>query len=82
MAALWGPYTPAIRRWEHRLGRPAPTPVDDANRLSPRFVEWMMGYPEGWVDGLNRTAALKALGNAVVPQQGEAALRILTGAAA
>ena len=36
-----------------------------------------MGYPQGWVDGLTRTQALKALGNAVVPQQGEAAIRIL-----
>lgn len=34
----------------------------------------MMGYPEGWVAGLTRTQALKALGNAVVPQQGYAAL--------
>ena len=34
----------------------------------------MMGYPDGWVDGLGRTAALKALGNAVVPQQALAAL--------
>lgn len=36
-----------------------------------------MGYPEGWVDGLNRTAALKALGNAVVTQQALAALHEL-----
>lgn len=33
-----------------------------------------MGYPEGWVDGLSRTQALKALGNAVVSQQALAAL--------
>jgi hypothetical protein len=37
----------------------------------------MMGYPEGWTAGLTRTQALKALGNAVVPQQGLAALREL-----
>ena len=41
------------------------------------FVEWMMGFPERWVDGLTRTAALKALGNAVVPQQGAYALSVL-----
>lgn len=70
----WGAYEPAIRRHERAFGRPAPRPVDDAGRLSPAFVEWMMGYPEGWVDGLSRTQALKALGNAVVPQQGFAAL--------
>jgi DNA (cytosine-5)-methyltransferase 1 len=43
------------------------------------FVEWMMGFPEGWVSDLSRTQALKALGNAVVPQQGAAALSMLIG---
>ena len=74
----WGQYEPAIARWEHVLGRTAPAPTDTAGRLSPRFVEWMMGYPQGWVDGLTRSQALKALGNAVVPQQGAAAVRLLT----
>jgi len=27
-----------------------------------------MGFPDGWVDVLSRNQALKALGNAVVPQ--------------
>lgn len=40
----------------------------------------MQGYPEGWVDGLTRTAALKALGNAVVPLQGATACRLLLDA--
>jgi len=31
----------------------------------------MMGFPTGWVDGLSRTAALRCLGNAVVPQVAE-----------
>ena len=56
---------------------PAPHPVDDANRLAPEFVTWMMGFPAGWVGGMTRTQALKALGNAVVPQQGAAALGLL-----
>ena len=43
----WGVYEPAIRRWE-RLTRSAPRPTDDRGRLEPRFVEWMMGAPEGW----------------------------------
>lgn len=43
------------------------------------FVGWMMGFEEGWVDGLTRTAALRCLGNAVVPLQGAAALSILRG---
>jgi DNA (cytosine-5)-methyltransferase 1 len=51
--------------------------VDEKNRLAPPFVEWMMGFPAGWTDGMTRTQALKALGNAVVPQQGAAALALL-----
>ncbi len=69
-ADRWGDYAPAIARWEHVLGRPAPAPVDGKGRLSPVFVEWMMGLPAGWVTdhGLLRTAELKMLGNGVVPQ--------------
>jgi hypothetical protein len=40
----------------------------------------MMGYPEGWTAGLKRNARLKALGNAVVPQQGTMALSLLLAA--
>lgn len=77
----WGTYEPAIRRWE-RLTRPAPAPTEPgargAHRLSPVFVEWLMGLPAGWVTdpdiGLTRTQQLKALGNGVVPQQAAAAL--------
>lgn len=81
--AGWGPYGPAVARWEAVLGRPAPPPTEPgktAERLSPRFVEWMQGLPEGWVTdvpGLSRNAQLKALGNGVVPAQAELALRIL-----
>lgn len=79
----WGPYEPAIRRWEHILGRPAPAPVDARGRLNPALVEWMMGYQEGWVTDVTdrRTDALRMLGNAVVPQQAELALRMLLEAA-
>jgi DNA (cytosine-5)-methyltransferase 1 len=56
---------------------PAPHPVDDKGRLHPPFVEWMMGFPPSWTDRSTRTQALKQLGNAVVPQQGAAALSIL-----
>ncbi len=73
-------YGPAVARWEQILGRPAPAPLD-GKRLNASFVEWMMGFPQGWVtDILPRTAALKALGNAVVPQQAVLACRILMGA--
>lgn len=79
---VWGPYEPAIRRWEHVLGRPAPEPTDIGARgarvLSPRFSEWLMGLPAGHVTsvaGLSRNDQLIALGNGVVPQQAAAALR-------
>lgn len=73
-AATFGRYADAVARWETILGRPAPDPTDDG-RLAPPFVEWMMGYPAGWVtDTLtNRREALHALGNAVVPQCAAAA---------
>lgn len=83
-APEWGPYLPAIRRWERVLGRPAPRPTEPGRngreRLSPRFVEFLMGLPDGWVTdvpGLTRNAQLTALGNGVVPQQAEAAYRML-----
>ena len=70
-----GRYEAAVGRWEAIHG-PAPHPLADG-RLNPSFVEWMMGYPAGWVDGLTRAEALKALGNAVVPQVAELAWREL-----
>lgn len=78
-ATDWGKYTPAIRRWESVLGRPAPEPTverNDKRRLNPQFVEWMMGLPDGWVTGHGLSAAqeLKMLGNGVVPQQAHAAI--------
>lgn len=81
-AVDWGLYEPAIRRWE-RLTRPVPAPTVQHNgrhRLSPAFVEWMMGLPEGHVTGhgLSSAQALKMLGNGVVPQQARLALGLLT----
>jgi DNA (cytosine-5)-methyltransferase 1 len=51
------------------------------SKLSSRFVEWMMGLPEGWVTGvgLSRSQELKMLGNGVVPQQAAAAYGHLLG---
>ena len=76
----WGVYAPAVRRWE-RLTRPAPPPTETNKagnqHLSPRFAEWMMGLPDGWVTdvpGLTRAAQLKAIGNGVCPQQATAAI--------
>jgi DNA (cytosine-5)-methyltransferase 1 len=79
----WGVYGAAIRRWEHVLGRGAPSPTEPGRtgqRLSPRFVEFLMGLPDGWVTdvpGITRADQLRMLGNGVVPQQGAAALRRL-----
>jgi DNA (cytosine-5)-methyltransferase 1 len=36
-------------------------------RLNHTFVEWLMGFPRGWTEGMSRTARLRALGNAVLP---------------
>jgi DNA (cytosine-5)-methyltransferase 1 len=64
-------------------GRSVPYPIEAGTRgqprLSSRFVEWLMGLPAGFVTdlGLPRNAELRALGNGVVPQQAERALRKL-----
>lgn len=86
-AVAWGRYEPAVRRWE-RLTRPAPDPTELApkggRRLSPRFTEWMQGWPDGWctdVPGVTRNDMLKICGNGVVPQQASEALRRMLPAA-
>jgi DNA (cytosine-5)-methyltransferase 1 len=79
----WQEYAPAIQRWEPAIGRAAPSPVERGTRgqprLASRFVEWLMGLPAGYVTdlGLPRSAELRVLGNGVVPQQAERALRQL-----
>ena len=77
--AEFGQYADAVHQWGCLLGRTAPHPTING-RLAPPFVEWMMGYPEGWVtDTLtSRRQALHALGNAVVPQCAAAAFQQLT----
>jgi DNA (cytosine-5)-methyltransferase 1 len=100
----FGVYREAVELWSS-LFRPAPPPTVPSKRgkpqLNPRFCEWMMGLPDGWVTGvpklgrktpehprggatrmqvqalLSRAAALRMLGNGVVPQQAELALRRL-----
>ena len=78
----WGQYAAAIARAERAIGRPAPPPTEPGPkgtpRLSPRFVEFLMMLPEGWVTdvtGISRNDQLKMLGNGVVPAQCAAALR-------
>ncbi len=81
----WQEFEPAIRQWERRLGRPAPAPSVFGPRggvkVSPAFGEWLMGLPEGRitdVPGLSINEQLKLVGNGVVPQQAEHAIRYLT----
>ncbi|MFJ8541755.1 DNA cytosine methyltransferase [Streptomyces sp. NPDC093586] len=81
-------YGPAIHRWERITGRAAPCPTEPGTRgnrrLSPAFVEWMMGLPAGWVTAvpdIPRREQLKILGNGVVPHQAHHAYGLLLGAA-
>lgn len=83
--ATFGPYAPAITRWEKVTGRAAPPPTTPPRRaggkpqLSARFVEWMMGLPDGHVTDLDlsRERQLRLLGNGVVPQQAALAVHTL-----
>ncbi|GAA2734102.1 DNA cytosine methyltransferase [Actinocorallia aurantiaca] len=83
ISASWGVYEASIRRWEVVTGRAVPWPTEvgtrGQTRLAARFSEWLMGLPAGYVTdvGISRSAQLKLLGNGVVPQQAEAALRWL-----
>lgn len=79
----WGKYAPAIHRWESAT-RLAPNPTEPNSkgkpRLSPAFSEWLMGWPAGWVTdvpGISRNDQLRIIGNGVVPQAAEVALRYL-----
>jgi DNA (cytosine-5)-methyltransferase 1 len=78
----WEQYQPALERWAAVLGRPAPPhAIPDpklGHRLSPRFAEWMMGLPDGWVSAVP-SHQLTMLGNGVVPQQVAAAAALWLG---
>lgn len=80
----YGDYAPAIARWEKVTGRDAPPPTNPPReggkpQLSARFVEWLMGLPDGHVTDLNlsREQQLRMLGNGVVPQQAALAVHTL-----
>ena len=77
-------YGPAIGRWETVLNREVPDDLtyhheNGSVKVSPEFIEWMMGVPPGWVTDvdLSYTRKLELLGNGVVPQQAERAYAIL-----
>ncbi len=70
----WGRFAQAVERHAQAIGAQPPDPTEPnrngAPRLRPAFAEWMMGLPAGHVtNSLDRSPALKALGNGVVPQQ-------------
>lgn len=70
-------YGAAIERWEKTFGREAPQLAEPKGTLNVEFIEWMMGFPKGWVTDVNdvsRTAQLAALGNACTPQQASEAV--------
>jgi DNA (cytosine-5)-methyltransferase 1 len=78
----FGSWQCGVDKWSRIVGRTAPVPyvmVNDKAKISPVFVEWMMGLPEGWVTGhgLSLSQELKMLGNGVVPQQARLALELL-----
>lgn len=85
LTTTYGPYAPAITRWEQVTGRAAPPPTNPPRRaggkpqLSARFVEWLMGLPDGHVTDLDlsRERQLRMLGNGVVPQQAALAVSSL-----
>ena len=69
------------RKLTSRLGmhlQAVPNPLDQ-DKLNAKFVEYMMGLPQGWVTDLDisRAQQLKILGNGVVPQQAYYALQQL-----
>ena len=81
----WGPYAPAIARWEAIVG-PAPAPTKPGKKgrpkLNPEFACWMMGSPPGRVTevpGITDNEALKIAGNGVVQQQAAHALQTMLG---
>jgi len=84
---------PALKRWQNISRRKMPAQFDTTlrgtQRTSVAFVEWVMGWPKGWVSELPddnwmngrsgltpipKEYALRVLGNGVVPQQVQMAL--------
>jgi DNA (cytosine-5)-methyltransferase 1 len=76
---VWPPGPADREAWERVIAvRPDLAPAIDG-KLNPRFVGWLMGLPEGWIEipGAARVDQLRALGNAVIPATAELAFRTL-----
>jgi hypothetical protein len=83
-AEWWGVYAVCVYRWEIFMGRQAPVPLMRGPRgglkLAPKFCEWMMGLPDGWVTDvpdLTREEQIGRIGNGVCPQQAHHAFGFL-----
>ncbi len=91
---VWPPGPHDAAGWRDYLDRfpgrePAVTLSNGRRALNPRFVEALMGFPDGWTDArmrtpkgersLSRRERLRMLGNAVMPQVGEVVGRQLKG---
>jgi DNA (cytosine-5)-methyltransferase 1 len=77
----FGRYAAAVARWSAVHGLP-PAPTEHGprggRRLAAAFPEWMMGLAAGFVtDVVDRTAALRMVGNGVFPLQAYVALSTL-----
>ena len=79
-ADRWNDFRAHLDLHERVVGRPMPIPAVDG-KVTPRFVEWMMLLPEGWVTDIIGSArtSLRLLGNAVVPRQAALAWESLGG---
>lgn len=73
----WGPFLGPVQRWERARGAAPELMVE--GRPNPGFVEWMMGFPVGWTEGIDRVDRLAALGNSCMPAQAADALHRLLG---
>ena len=71
--------TCSLERWGTVIGRPHPEYATEDNRVNPKFVEWLMGLPDGYVTDIitDYSSQLRILGNGVVPQQAKLAISTL-----
>ena len=78
-ASEFGESTCSFERWGNIVGRERPEYATEDNRVNPKFVEWLMGLPEGYVTDIitDYSSQLRILGNGVVPQQAKLAISTL-----